>query len=191
MIKENGSSQKGQGEERASVPRELTDYKLFMQLFIEKLPKDQDSALTNQIELMMHRAYYSYMQLSKSDSSGELLELIHNISSPKDEAPITSKYHLADRCKTNFTKIIWAMYEMRMIQTSNGLFPTNKQELMEDFGKFLHTDLSDYSTLLSRSKAQDKEDGFLEVAKTIERSLRGYYLKSLTPSPSRKERGVI
>lgn len=174
MIQDNHSPLHEQREAVASVPKEPVNYKLFMQLFINQLPECKDPALSNDIELMLYR---TFSKMPFSESSYELLELINSISSPPKEEKTNGKYYLADRCKTSLIKIVWALNEMKMFKTANGLLPSNKQDVMEEFGRFLHTDLSEYSTLLSRAKSQDKEEGFLEVIRMMEESLRKYYYR--------------
>ena len=43
-----------------------------------------------------------------------------------------------------------------MFETENGLFVSNKQELLDEFGSILGEDFSNYSVLLSQSKNADK-----------------------------------
>lgn len=87
-----------------------------------------------------------------------------------------SKFKLAYNKKTDFIKIISAMYDNRMFETENGYLASNKQELMNEFGKIVGEDLSKYSGLLSKSKNPSK-DVFLKPFKDIERKAEEYYDK--------------
>ena len=174
MLKEDNTLTNEQREEMATVPQTV-DYKLFMELFIKQLSEKSHLEMKEVVELMLYR---TYIKMMKNTPLSELLQLISSISQPKEEKPMTSKYYLAEHCKTSFTKIIWALNDMKMIQTENGMLPSSKQDVIEEFGRFLNTDLSKYSTLLSSSKAQDKEEGFLEVIKKMEESLRKYFYRN-------------
>lgn len=86
------------------------------------------------------------------------------------------KFKLSDKKKTDFIKLISAMYDNRMFETEAGYLVSNKQELMNEFGRVVNEDLSNYSVLLSKSKNPDKSV-FLKPFKEIERKAEEYYDK--------------
>lgn len=84
----------------------------------------------------------------------------------------SSKYRIANRKNTDFAKIISAMYDIRLFMTSDGLLASNKQDLMNAIGAFFHTDLTGYSTLLSRAK---ETNNYLDVFDNLREAARIYY----------------
>ena len=66
-----------------------------------------------------------------------------------------SGYRLASKKKTDFVKIISAMYEAKLFVNQEGKPLTNKQDLMNAFGTLLNDDFSSYSTLLAQAKDGD------------------------------------
>ena len=64
----------------------------------------------------------------------------------------TSRYRIAKGKKTDFAKIISAMYDCRLFETDEGKIASNKQDLMNTFGKLFSEDFSNYSTLINRAK---------------------------------------
>jgi len=87
-----------------------------------------------------------------------------------------SKFRLAQNKKTDFIKIISAMYDNRMFETKDGYLASNKQELMNEFGSIVGEDFNKYSGLLSKSKIPNK-DVFLKPFKDIEKKAEEYYDK--------------
>lgn len=110
----------------------------------------------------------------------ELLDEWHQMGIKANERteliPKSSKFKLAHNKKTDFIKIISAMYDNRMFETEDGYLASNKQELMNEFGKIVGEDLSKYSGLLSKSKIPAK-DIFLKPFKDIEKKAEEYYDK--------------
>jgi hypothetical protein len=88
----------------------------------------------------------------------------------------TSKFKISFKKKTDFIKIISAMYDNRMFETEDGYLASSKQDLMNEFGRIVNEDLSNYSTLLSKSKNPEK-DVFLKPFKDIEKKAEEYYDK--------------
>ena len=59
-----------------------------------------------------------------------------------------------------------------MFMTPDGLLASNKQDVMNEFGKLLQADMSNYSGLLSRAK---NADNFLEVFEQLKEAANKYY----------------
>lgn len=87
-----------------------------------------------------------------------------------------SKFKLAYNKKTDFFKIISAMYDTRMFETKDGFTASNKEEIMTEFGKILGEDFSSYSTYLSMAKKAER-DVFMKTFKEIEKKGAEYYDK--------------
>ena len=101
-----------------------------------------------------------YMLLEQWEKMGEpfsepIIKKGRNAKSePKNEIK-PSGYRLASKKKTDFVKIISAMYEAKIFVNQEGKPLTNKQELMNAFGTLLNDDFSSYSTLLAQAKDGD------------------------------------
>lgn len=93
-------------------------------------------------------------------------------SKPKEISE--SEFRVAKNKKTDFIKIISAMYDARMFETRDGYIASNKQALFDEFGKILDENFSNYSTLLSKSKGTD-ETSFLKPFKELERKATDYF----------------
>ena len=85
-----------------------------------------------------------------------------------------SPFRLAAKRKTDFVKLLSAMYDTGMFADANGATATNKQKLMEAFGAFLGDDFSAYSTSLSQGKTRD-ERTFMKPFKDIEKEALRYF----------------
>ena len=85
-----------------------------------------------------------------------------------------SEFRLAKNKKTDFIKIISAMYDAHMFETRDGYIASNKQALFDEFGKILDENFSNYSTLLSKSKGSD-QTSFLKPFKELERKATDYF----------------
>jgi hypothetical protein len=88
------------------------------------------------------------------------------------------KFRLVAKKKTDFIKIVSAMYDNRMFETGGGYLATNKQELMNEFGRIVGEDLSKYSSFLSLAKKAEKQT-FMKTFKDIELKAEEYYDKEL------------
>lgn len=88
------------------------------------------------------------------------------------------KFRITKNKKTDFIKILSAMYDNRMFETEGGFQASNKQELMNEFGRIVNEDLSNYSVLLSKSK-NPEIDIFLKPFDTIRSKAVEYYNKEL------------
>jgi hypothetical protein len=158
--------------------------------------KDSKEKLTNLISLNRNtgKVYYHkslnedrYLVVSKIGDEIRKLEKLQNlgllsenietnIQQNNQEYSVESKFKLANNKKTDFIKIISAMYDNRMFETNDGYLASNKQELMNEFGRIVNEDLSRYSGLLSKSKNPSK-DVFLKPFKDIEKKAGEYYDK--------------
>lgn len=59
--------------------------------------------------------------------------------------------------KTDFIKLVSAMYDMQMFVKADGSKATNKKKLFQEFSKIFDTNFSDYSSSLTQSKISEKE----------------------------------
>jgi len=90
--------------------------------------------------------------------------------------PATSRFRLASKKKTDFIKIVSAMYDARMFETEDGFITSSKQELLNEFGRIVGEEFGTYSVLLSKAKAVEK-DVFMKPFKEIEKKGEEYYHK--------------
>ena len=95
---------------------------------------------------------------------------------PERESTIEKihKFKLSKSRKTDFIKLVSAMYDTRMFETEKGFIVSNKQALLDEFGSILGEDFSNYSVLLSQSKNADKT-AFLKPFKDIQNKAGDYY----------------
>ena len=70
----------------------------------------------------------------------------------KVEVAKVSSYRIAEKHKTNFAKIISAMYDLRMFEDETGKVVSNKQKLMDALGGFFGIDYKNLSQLLNAAK---------------------------------------
>ena len=63
-----------------------------------------------------------------------------------------SSYRIAENHKTNFAKIISAMYDLHMFEYETGRVASNKQKLMNALGGFFGIDYKNLSQLLNSAK---------------------------------------
>jgi hypothetical protein len=89
-----------------------------------------------------------------------------------------AKYRIAKNKKTDFIKLISAMYDSRMFETKDGYIASNKQDIMFEFGSILGEDFSKYSTYLSMAKKAER-DVFMKTFKEIEKKGAEYYDKEI------------
>lgn len=81
--------------------------------------------------------------------------------------------------KIDLIRILNALYEIRLIEKSNGQIPT-KQEFFETMGKYLGVDLSNYHTNLSQAfKNQSLEVNLIVFEKLIEITKNAHYQTKL------------
>ena len=86
---------------------------------------------------------------------------------------IKSNYKIAPDNKTDFIKVISAMYDCRLFETEGGKIASNKQRLIEEIGAFFNVDLKNYSTLLSKAKASSAN--FLDIFDKLKEKSENYY----------------
>lgn len=63
-----------------------------------------------------------------------------------------SGFRIAKNHKTNFAKIISAMFDLHMFEDENGKIASSKQKLLDDLGAFFGTDFKNLSQLLNAGK---------------------------------------
>ena len=63
-----------------------------------------------------------------------------------------SSYRIAEKHKTNFAKVISAMYDLHMFEDESGKVASNKQKLMDALGGFFGIDYKNLSQLLNAAK---------------------------------------
>jgi len=102
------------------------------------------------------------------------------VNSVNDNLPIYTPaapvFRLAPKRKTDFIKIVSAMFDARMFETEDGYIACSKQEILNEFGKILGEEFKTYSVLLSKAKAAEKTV-FLKPFKEIEKKGEEYYEK--------------
>jgi hypothetical protein len=86
-----------------------------------------------------------------------------------------SLYTISDGRKTDFIKIISAMYDCRMFGTTDGRIASNKKELIKALGQFFNTEIDDYSGLISKAKDKTKKETFLEIFDNLKKKGQDYY----------------
>jgi hypothetical protein len=96
-----------------------------------------------------------------------------NDNSPK-YMPAAPRFRLAPKKKTDFIKIVSAMYDARMFETEDGYIASNKKEIMHEFGRMLGEDFELYSSFLTQAKMSEKKT-FLKPFKEIEKKAEDYY----------------
>lgn len=162
-----------QGEKPPSLPAGMQDSDCFLQAFIELLTQCENQALVKEVQRLM---FIALTRTQTVQIGSTLMNQIADIYAADRPTSLISPYHIAKDCKTQVVKICWAFLECHLLVMANGMLPTNRQRVIEDFGRFLNADLSTYSTLLSRSKAQDSEVAFLKPIQQMEKRLHDYYL---------------
>ena len=156
-----------QGEKPPSLPAGMQDSDSFLQAFIELLTQCENQALVKEVQRLM---FIALTRTQTEQIRSTLMKQIADIYATDRPTSLISPYHIAKDCKTQVVKICWAFLECHLLVMGNGMLPTNH------IGHFLNADLSTYSTLLSRSKAQDSEVAFLKPIQQMEKRLHDYYL---------------
>ena len=166
-------------EEFAEIADEIVDLNDRKKFFVQKVHDCN--------KLCSSRAYYDTYGnecmtfISKCKKAIEIidseLEIIKSEESNTTKNQLGSfKFKLASKKKTDFIKIMSAMYDARMFETEDGFLITNKQSMLIEFGLLFGEDFSKYSSLLSKSKDTEKAI-FLKPFDTIRRSAEDYYDK--------------
>jgi len=81
---------------------------------------------------------------------------------PNSQTNIIFRLTNTKGAKIDLIRILNAVYELRLIEKTNGQFPA-KQEFMEAFGNFIGTDLSHYHTNLSQALKNQPTEVNLKV----------------------------
>lgn len=87
-----------------------------------------------------------------------------NVGVSSNNRPSTFK--LASKKKTDFIKVISAMYDAKIFVGEDGKAAANKQELMEAFGTLLNDDFSKYSSSLAQAKSGAEKE-YLKTFETL------------------------
>jgi len=104
-------------------------------------------------------------------------ELISKQLLDRNTIELSCKFKLASKRKTDFIKILSAMYDANMFVNEVGKLATNKQEVMNAFGTLLNDDFSSYSSFLAQAKAKDDKT-YMKTFETLTK--KGWdYLNSL------------
>ena len=96
------------------------------------------------------------------------------IYNPYDGKTYNGKMYLSEDKKTDFIKIISAMYDCRIFNTTDGRTATNKKELIKSLGQFFNVKIDDYSPLLATAK---RNANFLDIFDKLKRKGEEYYNK--------------
>lgn len=118
------------------------------------------------------KTVFNVVRLLIADQDDDWIERVDAEERVLDNRLVSSKFRIANRKNTDFVKIVSAMYECRLFITPGGLFASNKQELLDEFGRLFQTDLSNSSTLLSRAK---DAGNFLDIFDQLKAEAEKYY----------------
>lgn len=128
-----------------SIETPTEKHKFLMNLLFDYLAK------ANEIDELEHQYYHSvgFVQWIKIElSRSEYEQGIETNNTSKSE-PL---FKISDKkgSKTDLIRVLNALYELRLIDKTNGQIPT-KQEFIETMGEYLGCDLSKYHTNLSQA----------------------------------------
>lgn len=106
---------------------------------------------------------YSEIDAIVSDFIGRKKDTFRGIgiSTANNQSP----FRIAEGKKTDFAKIISAMYDCRLFETEDCKIASNKQDLFNVFGRIFDADFSAYSTLLSSAKNTSDYCGIFDKLK--------------------------
>jgi len=85
----------------------------------------------------------------------------------------SSTFKLAPKKKTDFIKVISAMYDAKIFVGEDGKAAANKQELMVAFGNLLNDDFSKYSSSLAQAKS-GSETLYMKTFETLSEKAMDY-----------------
>lgn len=91
----------------------------------------------------------------------------------EDKTSLTTSNYTIEN-KTDFIKIISAMYDCRIFKTIDGKIASNKKELIKALGEFFNIEINDYSKLLSAAK---NINSYLEIFDKLKQKGEDYYNK--------------
>ena len=133
-------------------------------VYISKSFRDKGDDLMGQVEGQI-------LKLQKLFDLNLLPDAANAVPVPKKTKSASS---ISSMRKSDFIKIISAMYDAKIFVNAKGDPATNKQKLMEELGSFLNDDLSKYSASLSQAKTRD-EKTFLKPFRKIEEEALRYF----------------
>lgn len=110
-----------------------------------------DSAFSNELK-QLREENARLRELTNSSVKKELLQILQTQEKAQACSSVESKFRITSRKNTDVIKIISAMFDMKLFSTSDGKLASNKQEVMENFGRLLGADFSNYSASLSAAK---------------------------------------
>lgn len=112
------------------------DIALSFDTFASKIGKDA-----------LYKWMYDYMQCNDY-----LSEEVEDCIDMEEAVVIKDRYRIAENHKTNFAKIISAMYELHMFEDESGKIASNKKQLICALGDFLGVNYNNLNQLLNSAK---------------------------------------
>lgn len=103
--------------------------------------------------------------MTSEDFLTDSFEQIFHDDDKEEEVTKTSSYRIAESHKTNFAKIISAMYELRMFEDETGKIVSNKQKLMNALGDFFGMNYKNLPQLLNGAKQNGNYTGIFDRLK--------------------------
>jgi hypothetical protein len=123
------------------------------------------------------RTDYENAQMEKQQLVEKMAELQKQLSENADIVVLSRDIKIAEDRKIDVIKILHAMCKIGLFQLQNGSNIPIKA-VMEYFGKMLNDNFSGYSSNLSVSKDDTKEDTFMQVFEDLSKKAKEYYNKS-------------
>lgn len=124
-----------------------------------------------------HRLKERMEQYWQSDMflSDTIYEILHKDESEQQEVKLgKSHFRIAQKHKTNFAKVLSAMFELHMFENENGKIASNKQKLIEELGIFFDTNYKNLSQLLNASK---QNNNYIEIFEKMKEKAKEYDVK--------------
>ena len=140
---------------------------------IEGLQRLANNEMPGQCELLM--ALIGLQVAIEHGTETEIFRArnyLYSIRNSHKEIRYSGKYHIHKDRHTDVAKIISSMYEDRIFVTDDGLWASNKKEVMQQFGTAFQCNLNDYSTLISNSKSKSRN--YLEVFDKLKQHAQNY-----------------
>lgn len=95
---------------------------------------------------------------------------------PSQQTKEQRKYTISKGHKTDFVKLVSAMYDCHLFETTDGKTASNKEDLLNSLGEFFSENLTASSTLLNEAK---KKNNYLDIFDKIKEKGEKYYKKGL------------
>lgn len=135
----------------------------------------EDCGLLDVVEIHILLSRLDWIAMSL-DSIGERINALFDKwqNTSQTETSSNSQYTISDANKTDFIKIISAMYDYRMFGTVDGKIASNKKDLIKALGEFFNTRIDDYSKLLSAAK---NTCNYLDIFDKLKSKGEKYYKK--------------